>query len=307
MISALTGKLPFSNVMMHGVVCDGRGKKMSKSLGNVVDPLNVINGRTLQELIEDLKLSGLGLMSDKELQNALTTLKTTFPSGIPKCGTDALRFSLMHNDPTSHQLNVDVKFISTCAAFCNKIWQASRFFLLSHERLHDSGDNNVSKVTKSCTVDWLISNYNLLRTEDKWILSRFATTVKEVNMNFESRDFHLAARSLRLFLYTNLCDVYVETSKPFLIDISNQEFKIKYTVMKVCLLNSLKLLHPIMPYITEELYQRILNGTTDQSKVLNQSIMTTKYPNFVDWEYFISKNVFYISISTFLNGVIDLT
>ena len=83
--------------MMHGVVCDGQGKKMSKSLGNVIDPLNVIKGRTLQELIEDLKLTGSGLMSEKELQKALTALKTTFPSGIPKCGTDALRFSLMHN------------------------------------------------------------------------------------------------------------------------------------------------------------------------------------------------------------------
>ena len=124
----------------------------------------------------------------------------------------------------------------------------------------------------------------MLRTEDKWILSRFATTVNEVNINLESRDFHLAARSLRSFLYTNLCDVYVEASKPFLIDINNQEFRVKYTVMKVCLLNALTLLHPIMPYITEEIYQRILYTTTEQSKVLNESIMTAKYPNFGDWK-----------------------
>ena len=94
----LTGKLPFHHVMMHGVVCDSQGKKMSKSKGNVVDPLHVINGRSLKELEEDLKLTGQALMNEKELQKALKSLKATFPSGIPKCGTDALRFSLVHND-----------------------------------------------------------------------------------------------------------------------------------------------------------------------------------------------------------------
>ena len=212
----LTGKLPFHHVMMHGVVCDSQGKKMSKSKGNVVDPLHVINGRSLKELEEDLKLTGQALMNEKELQKALKSLKATFPSGIPKCGTDALRFSLVHNDPKSQQINVDVNFIYTCAAFCNKIWQAARFFLLAHERLQEAETYYISEVEKMSNLAWLHSNHGKLRLEDKWILSKYATTVKEVNENLEKRDFHLAVRALRSFLYSDLCDVYVEASKPFL-------------------------------------------------------------------------------------------
>ena len=288
----LTGKLPFHHVMMHGVVCDSQGKKMSKSKGNVVDPLHVINGRSLKELEEDLKLTGQALMNAKEMQKALKSLKATFPSGIPKCGTDALRFSLVHNDPKSQQLNVDVNFIYTCAAFCNKIWQATRFFLLAHERLQETETYHISEVEKMSNLAWLHSNHGKLRLEDKWILSKYATTVKEVNENLEKRDFHLAVRALRSFLYSDLCDVYVEASKPFLIDIHNKDFQVKYTVMKVCLMDSLKLLHPIMPFITEELYQRILSKTTlDTCNDIQESIMIANYPNFKDWELFESKSI----------------
>ena len=265
---------------------------MSKSRGNVVDPLNVITGRSIKDLEEDFKITAQGLMSDKDIQKTVKVLKTTFPSGIPKCGTDALRFSLVHNDPKSQQVNVDVNFIYTCAAFCNKIWQATRFFLLSHERVKDAGPNYSFNINEACNLDWIISNYDTLRPEDKWILSQYATTVKDVNCYLEHRDFHLVARSLRSFLYTNLCDVYVEASKPSLLDINRKDFKLKYAVLKVLIMDALKLLHPIMPYITEELYQRLLYVTSLQTCTdVSKSIMMTRYPKDEDWEYFINENI----------------
>ena len=275
--------------MLHGVVCDSQGRKMSKSLGNVIDPIHVINGRSLNELEEDLKLSASSLMSEKELRNAIKGLKKNFPDGIPRCGTDALRFSLVHNDPKSQQLNIDVQFVKTCAAFCNKIWQLTRFFLLSHERSH-SQDAIFEKelnhnLGNNDQLDWLLTLKEQMKPEDKWILSRCASTVEEVNSYFEARDFHLAARSLRTFLYTNLCDVYVEIAKQTLADVTNPEFQMKYNVLKICLVTGLKLLHPIMPFITEELYQRIVVKLLPSSP--NESIMTAQYPKEENWKFLI--------------------
>ena len=277
--------------MLHGIVCDGQGRKMSKSLGNVIDPLHVINGRSVDELEEDLKASAGNLMNDKELQKSLKSLKTMLPNGIPKCGTDAFRFSLIHNDPKSQQLNMDVRFVSTCSAFCNKIWQLTRFFLLSHEKKQtDEMSSNVDEIrSKNIETDFSISNNNELKPEDKWILSKCALAVRDINSHFESRDFHLIARCLRSFIYNNLCDVYVELAKTALNNPADPEFKIKYKVLKLCLETGLKLLHPVMPFITEEIYQRI--GTLNNSlsgEILNQSIMVSQYPCYEEWSTLVS-------------------
>ena len=292
---AITGRLPFTNIMLHGVVCDGQGRKMSKSLGNVIDPLHVIQGRSLIELEEDLKVSGGTLMTENELKKAVKELKTRLPNGIPTCGTDALRFSLMHNDPTSQQINIDVQFVSSCAAFCNKIWQVARFFLQSHERLQGgvSSENGILEGPSDNSLGWLTLIKGKLKPEDQWILSRCGTTVSDVNGYFESRDFHLAARSLRTFLYSNLCDVYVEAAKPVLSDVTNSQFQVKYEVLRICLNTALKLLHPIMPFMTEELYQRIrvLSSDLDPPDLLNESIMTSEYPRSVDWDHLVSRQI----------------
>ena len=277
--------------MLHGIVCDGQGRKMSKSLGNVIDPLHVINGRSVDELEEDLKASAGNLMNDKELQKSLKSLKTMLPNGIPKCGTDAFRFSLIHNDPKSQQLNMDVRFVSTCSAFCNKIWQLTRFFLLSHEKKQtDEMNSNVDEIrSRNIQMDFSISNNNVLKPEDKWILSKCALAVRDINSHFESRDFHLIARCLRSFIYNNLCDVYVELAKTALNNPADPEFKIKYKVLKLCLETGLKLLHPVMPFITEEIYQRI--GTLNNSlsgEILNQSIMVSQYPCYEEWSTLVS-------------------
>ena len=118
---------------------------------------------------------------------------------------------------------MDVQFVNTCAAFCNKIWQAARFFILSHERIRGTGKDEIlnqdgADETSMCGISLLYENLEIV---DKWILSRCGMTVKQVNLYLESRDFHLAARCLRTFLYTNLCDVYVEAAKPVLNDVKN--------------------------------------------------------------------------------------
>ena len=277
--------------MLHGIVCDGQGRKMSKSLGNVIDPLHVINGRSVDELEEDLKASAGNLMNDKELQKSLKSLKAMLPNGISKCGTDAFRFSLIHNDPKSQQLNMDIRFVNTCSAFCNKIWQLTRFFLLSHEKKQtDEMNSNVGEIrSRDIQMDFSISNNNVLKPEDKWILSKCALAVRDINSHFESRDFHLLARCLRSFIYNNLCDVYVELAKTALNNPADPEFKIKYKVLKLCLETGLKLLHPVMPFITEEIYQRI--GTLNNSlsgEILNQSIMVSQYPCHEEWSTLVS-------------------
>ena len=270
---------------------------MSKSLGNVIDPVHVINGRSLAQLEEDLKLSGGPMMAEKELQKALKCLKSTFPQGIPKCGTDALRFSLVHNDPKSQQLNMDVQFVNTCSAFCNKIWQVARFFILSHERLQGAEDIDQKVVIPHLTDDevlnWLIKSNEIMKPEDQWILCRCGSTVQDVNSHLEARDFHLAARCLRTFIYTNLCDVYVEIAKPVLSDVTNPHFQMKYNIIKICLLTGLKLLHPIMPFITEEIYQRIRATSMGVSSTKDKmiSIMISEYPNWEDWSPLMPKNI----------------
>ncbi|CAG5059875.1 unnamed protein product [Parnassius apollo] len=242
----LTGKLPFDNVLLHGVICDSKGVKMSKSRGNVIDPIDVINGISLENLKEKaVEMQKDGILKPEELKRALAYYKTNYSStnGIPECGVDALRFTLLSQDIKSHFVNFDVHQCHANKLFCNKIWQSIKYMQLSFDKL------------KEINVE---ITHNDLTYFDKWILSRLADMVEKVNKAMNEYDFHLATKAIKTLIYNEFCDIYLEATKPG-FDNDDDE-KIGYAhahTLSVVLNSSLRCLAPIMIYITHELIPKI--------------------------------------------------
>lgn len=233
----LTGKLPFHTVFLHAMVRDASGRKMSKSLGNVIDPIDVIEGITLPQLQEKLKNSNL---PEKELKQALEDQKKNFPAGIKQCGTDALRFALC--DYTSHgrDINLNVQTVEGYRMWCNKIWNATKFVLGVLGEDFKPLDHIETPV----------------RPIDKWILSRLAIATKSANKGFKTYSFSLATQSLHTFWLSDFCDVYVEAVKPIVYG-ERKDAHITLQTLYTCLDTGLRLLHPFMPFLTEELFNRL--------------------------------------------------
>lgn len=273
---ALTGKLPFSEVMLHGVICDSQGRKMSKSLGNVVDPLHLIHGASLDKLEAELVQSeDQGNISPEERELALGGLVSEFPAGIPAYGVDPLRWGLLTYDVKQQQLNLNLAVVGAASAWCNKVWQLGRFLDLAHAR---AGSKSLQTIP---------GNFNP-GLMDMWILGQLATTVQLVNTNLEQRELHLATRDLRKFIYSDLCDTYVEFIKSSLSDPNNPEFLPSLLILHSCVLTSLKMLHPIMPFITEELYQRLPLLPNERRK---ESIMIDSFPQPTEWNGFLNEEL----------------
>ena len=204
-----------------------------------------------------------GHVSERELPKALDGLRKDFPSGIPECGADALRYGLCMYDVSSAQINLDLTIVKTAGAFGNKVWQASRFLFMAHQR---------AKSLPSMTA--FAESADLL-PQDRWILSRCAVTVSQMEQHLNERDFPSMPRCLRRFLYTNLCDVYLEAAKPHLADPDSEHFATTLATLQLVLMTGLKLMHPLMPFLTEELYHRIPPLVGEGRK---DSIMVEKYP-----------------------------
>lgn len=236
---ALTDKLPFTEVYLHSIVRDAEGRKMSKSLGNVIDPLDVISGVTLQNLHSKLDESNL---DPKEYERAMSGQKKLFPNGIPECGTDALRFKLCEYCTGSGDIHLRIDQLVGDRLLCNKIWQAFKF---SFKTL---GEN--FKISY-CQLD------AASRTkEDIDILNLMLRAVDECNAGFESFNFRRVTVACRTFLREEFCSVYIEHIKKIRND--EQLNKSSKQTLFICLDTGIRLLHPLMPYITEELYQRLM-------------------------------------------------
>ena len=284
---ALNGKLPFSDVMLHGVVSDSQGRKMSKSLGNVVDPLHLIHGASLDKLKNELKDSlEKGNISKDEMELSLEGMVEQFPNGIPQHGVDPVRWGLLTYDVKQRQINLNLTILNNAGAWCNKIWQLARFLNMSHE-----------KISKE-DLETLPKNFQPGLME-MWILSQLAQTVRSVNESFEKRELNLVTRDLRKFIYTDLCDTYVEYIKPNLSDPNNPAFLPSLLILHSCVISSLKMVHPIMPFITEELYQRLPCLPKEKRK---DSIMIDSYPVATDWNSFLNENLSQV-IDTALTAV----
>jgi len=262
----LTDQLPFHTVYLHAMVRDKDGRKMSKSLGNVIDPLEVINGCTLGNLLE--KLEG-GNLPAKEVEKCKKDQSADFPDGIPECGSDALRFGLLAYTVQGKDVNLDIKRVVGYRNFCNKLWNATRFAL---EFLSDF------KPTPTMLDDLMNSGKMAIR--DKFIISRLMAAIEAVNDNFKDYKFGDAQQASYSFWMDELCNLYLELIKPVVYDKSEANADARWAAQAtlwVCLEAGLRLLHPMIPFVTEELWQRLPGrGTLGADE--KEAIMISAYP-----------------------------
>ena len=256
----LTGDVPFTEVYCHSLIRDSEGRKMSKSLGNVVDPNDIIDGIGLEELHAKLLT---GNLDPKEVQRAKDYQKSAFPKGINECGADALRFALVNYTTGGGDIAFDIKVIEAYRRFANKIYQATNFV---KGRL---GDDFVPLESPYANKP--------ISLAEKWILHRLNSTAKEVNEMIEAREFSTAAGTLHRYWLTQLCDTFIENSKFILQDdappaVQGSARQSLYNALE----GGLLLLHPIMPFVTEHLWQKLPRRSGDQTP----SIMVARYPQF---------------------------
>jgi valyl-tRNA synthetase len=255
-----TGEVPFKQVYVHGLVRDSQGHKMSKSKGNVIDPIDLIDGIDLESLVA--KRTG-SLMQPQQAKAIAKATRSEFPEGIEPHGTDALRFTFLSQATTGRDIKFDMGRLDGYRNFCNKLWNASRYVLMNAEG-QDTGLGNEP-------VE--------LSLADRWILSALQQTEAQVTRALEEFRFDHASQALYDFLWNEYCDWYLELSKPVLWD-DNASLEAKRgtrrTLVRV-LEAILRLAHPMMPYITEEIWQRVapLAGTTRGD---SDSIMVQPWP-----------------------------
>lgn len=262
----LTDQLPFHTVYLHAMVRDKDGRKMSKSLGNVIDPLEVINGCTLDSLLK--KLDG-GNLPPKEVAKAKKDQSADFPDGIPECGSDALRFGLLAYTVQGRDINLDIKRVVGYRQFCNKLWNATRFAL---QFVSDF------KPTPTLLDDLMSSGKMAIR--DKFMISRLMVGVETVNDCFANYKFGDAQNSSYYLWINDLCDVYLELVKPVVYNLTEENKDSRWAAQAtlwVAIEAGLRILHPMMPFVTEELWHRLPGRGTLGPEETN-SIMLAAYP-----------------------------
>lgn len=249
------GKVPFKQVYITGLIRDSQGQKMSKSKGNILDPIDLIDGISLEDLLEK---RAAGLMQPQMAKAIAKQTEKDFPDGIQASGTDALRFTFCALASTGRNINFDLARLTGYRNFCNKIWNATRFILMN------IGEDSVS-VSDSVSV------------ADKWILHQLQLAITQIQTAFERYRFDEIATLLYEFIWNDYCDWYLELAKCDLAreNISETESRAtKYTLLSVWE-TVMRLLHPLMPYITEEIWQ-IVAPMINMKKT--ESIMTAPYP-----------------------------
>jgi len=262
----LTDTLPFHTVYLHAMVRDKEGRKMSKSLGNVIDPLEVINGCTLESLLK--KLEG-GNLPQKEVARAKKDQEADFPDGLPECGSDALRFGLLAYTVQGRDVNLDMKRVVGYRNFCNKLWNATRFAL---QFVSDF------KPTPTLLDDLMSSGKMAMR--DKFMVSRMMNCCEKVNEYLGSYKFGDSQMAAYSYWLDDLCDVYLELIKPVVYDLSESNADSRWAAQAtlwIALETGLRILHPMMPFVTEELWQRLPGrGTLGSDEP--ETIMLASFP-----------------------------
>lgn len=241
----LTERLPFPKVLLHGIICDNKGAKMSKSKGNVIDPIDIINGISLEDLRQKtIDNKNKGLLNQEEFDKAISYQRYNFMAteGIPRCGADALRFTLLSHDIKSNFVNFDINMCHANKLFCNKIWQSVKYLQLNFDKLNKPHD-------VVCLDD--------LTCFDKWILSRLQNMVAIVNKTTADADFHLTTKALRTFLYNEMCDIYLEATKPGFQGYKKTVAFAHAHTLSAVLNTGLRCLHPFMVYLTQEIIPKI--------------------------------------------------
>tara|TARA_Y100000996_G_scaffold397426_1_gene364440 strand:- start:839 stop:3586 length:2748 start_codon:yes stop_codon:yes gene_type:complete len=244
-------EVPFKKILIHGLIKDSEGQKMSKSKGNTLDPLDIIDGISLDALLEKRTA---GLMQPKMKERIIKQTKKEFPDGIKSYGTDALRLTFCSLASGGRDINFDIKRVEGYRNFCNKLWNAARFINLNIEKF------GISEKRSETIID-------------NWIDEKFNETLEKVNKSFEDFRFDLATKAIYEFIWYEFCDWFIELHKISL----NEDDSIKPEVVKsmvYMLEKTLRLAHPIMPFITEEIWVQF----KDHHKSDKKSLVICDYP-----------------------------
>ncbi|MGH8204156.1 MAG: class I tRNA ligase family protein, partial [Steroidobacteraceae bacterium] len=249
-----TGEAPFREVYIHGLIRDHEGQKMSKSKGNVLDPLDIVDGIGLEPLVAKRTT---GLMQPQLAPAIERATREQFPEGIKAYGTDALRFTFASLATLSRDLRFDLGRVDGYRNFCNKLWNAARFVLMATDSPLPAGPETLS-------------------AQDRWIRSRLAATTAAVREGFAAYRFDLAAQAAYEFTWREFCDWYLEFCKPVLQPEGGPDAARRGALRTLLetLETLLRLLHPLMPFITEEIWQRV----APRAGRSGTSIMIQRYP-----------------------------
>ncbi len=289
MSTYFTGLVPFKTVYVHGLIRDAQGQKMSKSKGNTLDPIDIIDGIEASELVvKRLK----GLMNPKEAKQIEFKTFSEFPRGISAYGTDALRFTMASYASLGRNINFDLNRCEGYKNFCNKLWNATRFVLMNTDtEIFSEIDKNFSKESFS--------------KADKWINSILQKTIIETEKGFKNYRFDNIASAIYKFIWDEYCDWYLEIAKVQLKGTNSQQIATQKTLLEV-LEKILRVAHPIIPFITEQLWQKVSKNLNFKLNSNNSSIMIQEYPNYESNKINSDSEIWMIQLKDIINSCRNL-